>query len=112
MNLLQETTECIARSGHTPEDAIFIGSTESGHGCTWDEFRSLADFDYDPGFGAAEVPTDLRIVFSDGSDMRRGEYDGQEWWEYSKPFVRPSEPKAIHTLEGGAWSSVGELQEP
>lgn len=43
INLLAETREAIADSGHTPEDIVFIGSLDSGHRCTWDEFIKLTD---------------------------------------------------------------------
>lgn len=26
------------------------------------------------------------IVFNNGVEMRRGEYDGSEWWEVNVPF--------------------------
>ena len=98
MNLLKETTIDITDSGHTPDDIVFIGSRESGHQCTWAEFQKLADRDYDSGFGAQEVATDIEIVFSDGSTMWRHEYDGSECWHYSKPFVAPETKLPIRSL--------------
>ena len=68
-NLLAETLVAIKSSGHTQKDIIFIGSEETGHQCTFKEFKVLADEEYDPSFGSAEVCTDLIIVFSDGSKM-------------------------------------------
>lgn len=110
MNLLAETIEAIERSGHVPEDIVFIGSEESGHACTWDEFTRLADVEYDNGFGSAEVATDLIIVFRDGQKMWRGEYDGEEWWEYGTPFQPPAETKPITRLVGnGSWQSLSRM---
>lgn len=111
MNLLHETLKDIKDSGHTPEDIIFIGSEESGHTCTWEEFQVLANHDYDAGFGASEVATDLKIVFSDGTTMYRSEYDGSEWWEYSKPFVTPENKKPIKNLFANqvGWESLDEI---
>tara|TARA_Y100000361_G_scaffold154306_1_gene179466 strand:+ start:807 stop:1181 length:375 start_codon:yes stop_codon:yes gene_type:complete len=106
-NLLKETINDIVESGHTPDDIIFIGSEETGHQCTWGEFRDLADKEYCGGFGASDVATDLVIVFSDGSKMWRGEYDGSEWWEYSKPFVKPEESKPIKELFATKMGHVG-----
>lgn len=101
-NLLHETKTDIEASGHKPEDIVFIGSQGAdGHECSWEEFQRLADQSYDCGFGGAEVAADLRIVFSDGHQMWRGEYDGSEWWEYSVPFVRPSEKRPIRSLFRG-----------
>ena len=95
MNLLKETLEDITNSGHTSEDIVFIGSRSTGHRCTWAEFQVLANRDYDAGFGAQEVASDLEIVFSDGSTMTRSEYDGSESWCYSRPFVAPADTHRI-----------------
>jgi hypothetical protein len=110
-NLLAETDEAISKSGHTPGDIIFIGSEDTGHRCTWDEFVSLADFEYNSDFGVAHIADDLKIVFKDGATMWRGEYDGKEWWEYSAPFVAPQKDLPIRSLGGsdGAWNTLSEL---
>lgn len=114
MNLLTETLEDIKRSGHEVCDIIFIGSVESGHSCTWDEFAVMADREYDDGYGAQEVAMDLIIAFSDKTTMWRHEYDGSECWEYSKPFVMPIEQKPIKHLfvddiDRVGWCNLSEL---
>jgi len=98
MNLLEETIEYITQSGHTPDQIIFIGSEESGHQCTWDEFCVLANREYDNGYGLQKVAEDLVIVFKDKQKMWRGQYDGSEWWEFSKPFKKPRKALPIKTL--------------
>jgi hypothetical protein len=108
-NLLRETKEAIKTSGHRVSDIVFIGSLETGHSCSWKKFARLADVDYDSGFGGAEVATDLRIVFSDGQTMWRGEYDGSEWWEFSKPAVLPDERRRIERLVGDLWPTLSSL---
>lgn len=114
MNFLKETIGDIETAGKTPEQIIFIGSEESGHECTWQEFLQLADFDYDAGFGAQEVATDLIIVFEDGSKMWRHEYDGSERWDYSTPFARPAEKKPINRLQVKSdqvgWRDLADVQ--
>lgn len=97
-NLLHETIDDIRLSGRTPDDIIFIGDEKTGHECSWEEFISLADREYDAGFGSNEVILSLVIVFSDGQKMWRDEYDGSECWVYSIPFKRPSEKREIKTL--------------
>ena len=110
MNLLEEKKEAIERSGHTIEGIIFIGSEGSGHQCTWNEFKKLANRDYDSGYGGQEVAHDLIIVFSDGFKMWRGEYDGSEWWEFSTPFKTPKEKKPITSLFADiGWSALLEI---
>jgi hypothetical protein len=113
MNLLDETAACIVESGHTPDDIVFIGSRTTGHRCTWDEFQVLANVDYNNDFGAAHVASDLVIVFSDGATMWRGEYDGSEWWEFSRPFDEPKESHPITVLVGESflWATLGEMNE-
>ena len=44
-----------------------------------DEFINSMDFEYDDGYGIQEVFG--LIVFTDGTWISRGEYDGSEWWE-------------------------------
>jgi len=113
MNLLEETIDCIERSGHNIEDIIFLGSEETGHSCSWEEFKKLADRSYDNDFGSAEVANDLIVVFSDGQKLWRGEYDGSEWWEFSTPFKKPKKLKPIISLfaeDSGScgWCSIEE----
>lgn len=109
MTLLDETIEAIQESGHRVEDIVFIGSLD-GHSCTWDEFQELANVEYDRGFGSAEVATDLIVLFSDGIYLKRGEYDGSEWWEYNPPISPPEERKPIKRLVGRYWPDLKDLQ--
>ena len=109
MNLLQETREAITASGHAENDIVFIGSEVTGHQCSWQAYCTLANIEYNSGFGAAEVATDLVIVFSDGQKLWRGEYDGSEWWEHSTPFVKPEQSLPITRLTGGLWASLAVL---
>lgn len=114
--ILDETLGAIEGSGHAPEDIIFIGSTETGHSCTWDEFKRLAeegDANYYSGYGGQTLASDLQIAFSDGSIMRRTEYDGAEGWESVKPFEIPYELKPIATIcNGESWATLEEMNRP
>lgn len=98
MNLLTETIEAITESGHTPDQIVFIGSEQSGHQCSWDEYRILADQAYDNSYVAQKVAKDLIIVFSDGTRMFRAEYDGSEWWDYVRVFAVPKSAVPIRKL--------------
>lgn len=115
MNLLKETLDDIVSSGHTPDDVVFIGSRKSGHRCTWDEFKTLADCDYDSGFGAQKVAYDLEVIFRDGETMWRHEYDGSEEWHYSTPFVTPGAALPIKSLfvpdDRIGWMSLADINE-
>lgn len=113
-NLLIETTEAITRSNHDTEDITFIGSLVSGHSCAWDQFRQLADREYNAGFGGQEVARDLVIVFSDDTLLVREEYDGAEAWRFVQ-FIAP--PDTRHPIKSvfatdsfeGYWSTLEEL---
>ena len=112
-NLLKETNEKLNAINKSAEDIIFIGSPQTGHHCTWEQFESLADFEYDSGYGSQSVATDLVIVFSDHSIMDRHEYDGSECWEYIENFKMPSNLKPIKSLGGDhiMWCSLSEINE-
>lgn len=44
INFLEETEWDIKSVNKKPEDIIFIGSLESGHSCTWNEFKKNSKF--------------------------------------------------------------------
>ena len=94
--------EAIHDSGHSNIDIKFIGSRDGKYGCSWREFKELAQVEYGNGYGTQQhIATDLVIVFEDGQIMTRGECDGSEWWEYTKPFVMPtSGTEQIKSLGG------------
>lgn len=99
-NLLQETILEIKHLNLDIKDIIHIGNNE--YKCTWDEFSILANFEYDDGYGLAEVAMDLTIVFNDGSRLVRWEYDGSEGWEIIRPFiVEHKQYKQMTSLVGG-----------
>lgn len=99
MNFLQETIEAIQKSGHSPDQIVFIGSELSGHQCSWAEFQALADVEYDEGpTGAVSVASDLIIVFGDGQKLWREEFDSAEWWVYQTPFKVPASSRQIKRL--------------
>lgn len=114
-NLLAETLEIMARSEHTPEDVVYVGSVyDNPHGCSWSEFEQLADVEYDAGYGGAEVAEDLMVIFSDGSWLERGEYDGSEWWEFKRSPRIPDAPAPIVRVVRGDnhWSKLAEMNAP
>jgi hypothetical protein len=111
-NLLTETLEAITASGHTPDDIAFIGSEDAEYRCSWEQFKALADQEYDSSFGSSKVAIDLIVRFTDGRKLWRGEYDGSEWWEFDKPgdvdYGKTGKP--ITRLIGGMWDTVAAQQ--
>lgn len=110
-NLLEETIESIEDSGHTVDDIIFIGSEKSGHSCSWDQFKVLADKEYGEGYGTPLVVKDLIIVFSDGQKMWRYIDEEDEGWEYSTPFQKPHQEFQIENLFVGDHPTMYTLEE-
>ena len=113
-NLLEETLGVMDEFGLTYEDVTYVGSENNQYQMTWDEFESLADMDYDSGYGAPEVATDLEIRFQDGAYFVRAEYDGSEWWDAVIPRVNPeSSTKPITRLivspKEIGWMTIAEL---
>lgn len=113
MNLLRETINVIKNLPQSVDDIVFIGSEASGHSCTWEEFYTLADFEYDSGYGSQKVAKDLVIVFRDMTMMCREEYDGSEWWEVRHPFLMPKDRLPVQTLGGNGhmWESLRAMNE-
>ena len=109
INLLDETIETIKESGLHPDNITYIGSKYSGHSCTWKEFLTLANVEYDDGYGTAEVAEDLVVIFKDGSKLHRTEYNGSEEWQFVTSLVLDVPPKPITKLTGGGWLTLAQL---
>jgi len=99
MNLLEQTLRELNWNKKTIDDITFIGSSDGEYECSWEELKTLADIEYDTGFGGREIAGDLVIGFSDGSRLSRWEYDGSEGWEFISAIVKVPNPKKIHRLK-------------
>ena len=89
MNLLKETLEVLEECNKTEQDILWVSSNDNGY-FSFEEFKQLANIEYDNGYGGAEVDYSLVIV---GEDfwLSRGEYDGSEWWDFN---IKPTKPNA------------------
>ena len=113
-NLLEETMKCLRKHGKAVKDIVWIGSYT--HRISWSQFRAIAkSADYDCTFGAQEVADNLLIV-GDAWWMERGEYDGQEWWEFKQIPKMPKDTLKITALTvrqaddcSVGWESLEEL---
>lgn len=98
INFLEETLDMLKDCGKTEDDVIWVGRCEYWASSypdvknTWEWFKSKANFEYDNGYGGAEIPLSLVVV---GEDfwLERHEYDGSEWWEYKRIPTEPFETK-------------------
>ena len=91
-NLLKETIEILEENDKTFDDVIGVCGEEFQ--ISIEDFKRLANQEYDDGYGSQEVAEDLVIV---GKDfwLERHEYDGSEWWEYKSNFELSSLPLLI-----------------
>lgn len=109
MNLLKETIARMKANGKTPEDVSWVGSKDGKYAMEWGDFAKIsADVEYDNGFGAQEVATDL-VVVGDGWWMERKEYDGSEYWDFKSAPTWTKNPMAFTKVSGGMWVSVETL---
>lgn len=109
-NLLKETIDELKAYEKTGDDVLWVGRDyikwdrsytnpeRIVYKSTWKDFCSKADFDYDAGYGSAEIPMDLVIV---GKDfwLERCEYDGSEWWEFKTMPIEPKETRELNLKE-------------
>lgn len=111
MNLLKETLEVLKENGRSFDDVLFIQGSDFG--ITKEQFLTLADIEYDNGYGAAKVAEDLEIIGKDFS-MCRVEYDGSEWWGFHsfippvKKEIRKINRLIVNEKEVG-WMTLSEL---
>ena len=98
-NLLEETKEKLADCHKTPKDVLWIGTSDGSEAITWEEFEQIANFDYDSGYGTAEIRLDLVVVGRDWW-LERYEYDGAEWWVYKEQPKLLENHKKLSMLRG------------
>ena len=112
-NLWLETVFELEDNGKTFDDVLWIGCRDFK--ISKEDFKLLANVEYDSGYGAPEVAQDLLIV-GDGWWMERGEYDGAEWWEWKEPPKEPEKTRVVSNLVCGdlavGWSSLKDLNSP
>ena len=113
MNLKKETIKAINESEHSKGSVVFVGSSESDYGMSYEEFEKISDFEYDNGYGAQEVPYDLIVLFDDNSYLERDEYDGAECWRLAGKinYKRVLIPFTQKGLRNGMWNTIAELEE-
>ena len=94
MNLLNETLQALRLNGKSESDVLFC---EFEGWFSFDEFKNMADFEYDNGYGGAEI-ANIKIV-GDNWWLERAEYDGSEWWGYKELPQKPLEKANVRDLK-------------
>ena len=106
MNLLQETKAVLRENGKSLKDIKWVGC--DAFTIPLENFVACADKEYDNGFGAQEVATDI-VVVGNNWWLERHEYDGCEWWEYKELPHKPSKGKHVERVIGDMWVSLEEM---
>lgn len=113
MNLLDETLAAIEETKHTTDDILFIGSSDGQYRCSLEEFKTLANYNYDNGYGSQEVADTLIIAFKDDEKLVRQEYDGSEGWGWVTMFDKESMgDKCIYSLFSSLTEHAQEKAKP
>lgn len=108
-NLWEETIEFLKENGKTFDDVLYIQGNDFK--VTKETFESVAKkTNYDAGFGAQHVATDLVLV-GDGWWIERCEYDGSEWWEFKTIPTEKDKVVPILYLGRGMWDTLKEMNE-
>lgn len=105
-NLLQETRSYIEKCEKTTDDVKWVGNGE--YVISWEEFTKIADVEYDSGYGAQEIASDLLIV-GDNWWLEREEYDGSEGWSFKTMPLKNKETKSFSKVKGGMWNNLDDL---
>ena len=101
-NLYTEIIEELKINGKEKEDVRWAGNRYFR--IPLETFWSIADTDYDSGYGAPEVAEDL-IIVGDGFWLERYEYDGSERFEYREyPAVEPEKELKVDCLTVGQYN--------
>jgi len=105
-NLLKETIEKLKDNGKDESNVLWVGDDK--YKTTWENFKQIANVEYDSGFGGQEIASDL-IIMGDTFWLERHEYDGSEWWEYkSKDMFNPTETRRMKSVLENRWHSSGD----
>lgn len=108
-NLWEETIEFLKENDKTFDDVLFIQGEDFK--VTKENFEIVAKkTNYDSGFGAQRVATDL-VLIGDGWWIERCEYDGSEWWEFKTIPTEKDKVELIYHLGNGMWDTLKELNE-
>lgn len=120
MNLKTETLKVLKLNKKTVEDIRWIGTKYETINA--EKFWRLADTEYDEGYGAQKVATDLLIV-GDNWWLERESYDGAEHWVYKSIPALPKRKminidcltveqyNKLHGTRKVGWCILAELNE-
>jgi hypothetical protein len=80
INFLAETEYAILLSFHTIEDIHYISSHIKNYISDWNTFAKLSNFEYNNTYLYPIICSDMKIVFTDGTYLKRTISDMYEYW--------------------------------
>ena len=98
-NFLTETIDAIEEAGQSILGVDWVGTSDGKKVCSWNDFVTMADFDYDYSYGGQVIEATLVVRFKDSTWLERREYDGSEWWEYKKAPRKARKPEPLPRLK-------------
>ena len=113
-NLWEETIKVLSIYNLSWADIIYVCGNEFQ--ISKENFEEVAKVtNYDRGFGAPEIATDLKLV-GDNFWFERWEYDGSEGWAYKKMPTADIPLKTVQRLSvygtgHCGWKSLSEVNE-
>lgn len=117
MKFLNETILYLKYNQKTTKDILWIGSKDGSYSISYEEFEKLAkNIEYDNGFGAQEIASDL-VVVGEGWYLERAEYDGAEGWNFKTTPKKSQNTKSFNKMcvneVGGeiGWKTLDKLNE-
>ena len=103
-----ETIDILKAYDKNENDVEWCGSTCFGC-CTFEHFKSIANIEYDCGYGRQEIATDL-IIVGNNFWLERHEYDGSEWWEYKTVPTKPDVNVDFKSCKGDdSWNDLKDI---
>lgn len=106
INIKNELDEILLEIGKKPDDIIDLHILHKrcyNNTIVYNHYNEIPkDKFYDNGFGGQELYGN--VVFTDGTWLERGEYDGLEWWDHKSlknviHYINESRKKELYKNE-------------
>ncbi|MDN5650988.1 MAG: hypothetical protein L0G51_00010 [Lactococcus lactis] len=110
-NLYDETIEILELHDKTIADIEYIGSSRTKININ-KALELMKVTNYDSGYGGQEIACNLMIKGNDFI-MKRGEYDGSEWWDYIQTDQSlPQVERDVKSFKANTgWDSLEEIND-
>lgn len=96
-NFYVDTVCCIFKSGHHPDDVIWMGTSDGEYEFDWEQFEVLVKKGYAEELEEPRMHS-LTVLFSDDHTLWCEEINGEVYWQWDKGFKIPLEAKTLESL--------------